>query len=168
MSGNGKTKSTKRKPTSYADMTRRQRETFARPAKRGNRATGTDAAHKQSHELQTGFLASKPGPKVQNRAEIKKTATMTSSSQNLRMKSAKGNRSTDRLNDAAILQAQRTGDRLNPAAAKRAVQAYKGGSVDPSVAGKDGAWTTSAIGEMRANTGKPGQPPKVKNLARQK
>lgn len=147
----------------YEKMSRKKIEKIKRNEKRGSVEDGTDAAHMLGHELAQGVLKHRPGRKAT--ASTVDTVERMQSSRNSRLKSATGNRVTDRRNDAAILEKRESGARLTTTEAKRAVQAYKGcmavckGNATLEYVAKD-------IGEMTMKTGRPGRPPKVKNLAK--
>eukprot|EP00731_Ephydatia_muelleri_P002123 Em0001g2123a len=149
----------KQKP--YVDMSRKEIEAVAPTGKRGSLKDGTDGAHKLSHELAKGILGHTPGPKATVTAPD--IVEKLQSPENIRIKSAEGNRKTDRENDAAILEKYVAGENLSPAEGRRANQAYKGGT---AVSGDNETLQhiTEKLGDMQVSTGKPGRPTKVKNL----
>jgi hypothetical protein len=153
-----------KKDKGYVAMNRKKIESIAKISKKGSSIKKTDGAHKLSHELAKGILKHQPGPKATKTAPHIVKALQSDA--NIRIKSQSGNRITDRKNDKAILKKYESSERLNNSNEKyRAIQAYKGGESvshhQPTVSN-----ITSHIGEMRVNTGKPGQPPKIKNLAK--
>ena len=86
----------KQKP--YTELTRKEIEKIAPTGKRGSLEDKTDGAHKLSHELTKGLLAHTPGPKATVTAPD--IVEKLQSPENIRIKSADGNRKTDRKNDA--------------------------------------------------------------------
>lgn len=142
----------------YVEWTRKEIEATYPMEKHGSSEDGTEGAHMLSHELVKGILAHTPGAKAAG-----DIAERLNRKENIRIKTADGNRITDRTNDAAILEKYVSKELLTQKEADRAVQAYKGG-----MAVCEGNATlkhiVEKIGEMRVSTGRPGQPPKVKNL----
>ena len=149
----------KQKP--YTELTRKEIEKIAPTGKRGSLEDKTDAGHKLSHELAKGILAHTRGPKATVTAPD--IVEKMQSPGNIRIKSADGNRKTDRKHDAAILDKYTEREKLTQEQARRAKQAYIGGK---TVSGDNATLQhiTEKLGEMEVSTGKPGRPPKVKNL----
>lgn len=88
----------------FADLTREEINRLSSQEKKGNIEEKVDAAHILSIELSQFVMESKPGPKVTDFESLQATAEVINSSVNLRMKSQEGNRSTDRNNDAKIME----------------------------------------------------------------
>ena len=147
---------------SYVDMTRREIEAIKPTGKRGSAKDGTDGAHKLSHELVRHIIQHTPGPNPT--ATASDIVDKLQSPENIRIKSCKGNRETDRQNDAAIKEKLETGERLTKEEGNRAKQAYQAGK---EISGSNATLQhiTEKLGEMTVSTGgKPGRPRKVKNL----
>lgn len=149
---------------SFQSSSRKELDAMAPRSKVGSAANQTDASHKLSFEVAKGVLDHASGRPVSAPESVASAASVLNADSNLRIKDRHTNRSDDRLNDQKILDSVTNSTRLDPAAAPRAVQAYKGGI---SVSGQSTVVdrVTETIGAIPVNTGNPGRPPTVASLA---
>merc|ERR1711916_123438 len=82
---------------------------------------------------------------------------------NLRIKTSRGNRSTDRKNDSQLVKQVRNRAITKKAVANRAIQAYKGAQGSSSRRVNRAA---QKIGDTPVKLGKVGRPPTVRSLAK--
>lgn len=131
--------------------------------KRGSAADGTDAAHKMSWELYNGMGMHMSGRPASDHEAI---GLAMGSADNLRIKSAYGNRVLDARRDERIVHAfaYGGGELHEKTTAMRAYQAYEGGmSGDATMRSR-----ADAIGEMTFHSGGRGRPIKIKNMHKYK
>lgn len=161
-----------RRPLSFAPRTMASEDFRFAPrakyehsrSKRGSAARGTHGAHMLSIEVARAAAHGPGRPVTKGTADAFRALNDSS---NVRIKSARGNVSTDRRNDRVIIDALSSGGAVSTAAgARRAVQAYKGGRAATQATGnRTVGRLTDRIGELTVSTGRRGRPRKIKNMA---
>ena len=122
-------------------------------AKQGSVSAGKDAAHKMSLEVYNHVSSSTPGRPLSSNNKSAVSFALNDG-ENLRIKTSTGNRSTDRVNDARIMEHYSNGTMIDTqAAAARAQQSYKGcraaaASADTRSAAKNLTNVAEQIGDM--------------------
>jgi hypothetical protein len=148
----------------YYQMNRQQIDSIAPMERHGSKEKGTHAAHILSHEVSKSILASKSGPKIINPVENKETIKQLQSSDNLRIKTEKGNTVTDRKMDRQIMEKYHNNEHLTTKQEiLRAQQMYQTFHNIPEPT-RDMQYLGKKIGEMTVHDGQPGRPPMIKNL----
>jgi ubiquitin len=126
--------------------------------KHGSKADDTESAHKLGWGLMNAVLTHTAGRPHSNEQRAAVTRDLNSSD-NLRIKSTKGNRELDERRDSRIAAAYVTGGSLHgDTTVERAHQAYKSAKDMRSLES-----VADALGSMTIHTGRPGRPPMVKN-----
>ena len=164
----GKGKKEKKESTSFRSATRAQVASIGKPAKRGAKEDGTDAAHILSHEVTKAAQKDKKG-----RPEAIETVArvLDGTPENLRIKTVSGNRGTgrgqDRGLDREIIAAMNGDGKVSQLAGERAARAID------AVSGHVGESSeidhaVERLGQLKIATGTVGRPTLVSTVAKER
>lgn len=113
---------------------------------------GTDAAHKLSIELCQYIISRLSGARITNTDSQRAVARLLQAADNLRMKTAQGNRVIDHMLDRGIADRNKSGQDLNGRQAMRAMQAYKS-ACKMGASNETMARVADFIGSLRVTSG---------------